>query len=222
MTSSTMNCTVSRAGHLPRRRLRLAMGAAAALTVAVAVTALLSGDVRKSVTAGPPKDPHPPGRTATTPTLPPAERLIIRQEAREVLADGSLRDLPVPADFSLSWSYGLGDGRFVMLGSRDLLPGVPRRDGANVKGVAFPLVVVTPDGTCSAPQVAELMRIRDFVAGQTWTTRKDIAFGIVFDTSRCLVRVQADQLNDEEQKTLRAAGGQSLEIDAVAPPRRSG
>jgi hypothetical protein len=79
-----------------------------------------------------------------------------------------------------------------------------------------------PTATCSAPQVAELVRIRDFVAGQTWTTRKDIAFGIVTDTSRCLVRVQTDQLNDEEQKTLRAAGGQSLEIDAVAPPRRSG
>ncbi|MGH9023709.1 MAG: hypothetical protein ACRDV9_11535 [Acidimicrobiia bacterium] len=118
-----------------------------AVTGAFVVAGRPSDDGRSAVSAGP--------STATSTAPPPPEpgptltddRLIVRQNHQEVLRDGTLTTLPIPPDIATQTILGLPDGRLVILGTRDLMPGVARRDGADVAGVAVPLVVTTTDGT---------------------------------------------------------------------------
>lgn len=72
----------------------------------------------------------------------------------EVLADGSVAKVPltVPEDTVVDQLRPLPDGRLLVRGSRDLMPGVARPDGPRVEGLEFPLMVVGRDGEIQSDQ----------------------------------------------------------------------
>ncbi len=75
-------------------------------------------------------------------TLPEGQSLL------ELRADGRIVTTAVPAsvvDTIRSWT-ALDDGRSVVLGGKDLKPGVQRQDGPDVTDYAIRLLVVSPDG----------------------------------------------------------------------------
>jgi hypothetical protein len=77
----------------------------------------------------------------------------------EVLADGSVAEVPltVPDHTAVDQLRPLSDGRLLVRGSRDLMPGVARPDGPYVEGVEFPLMVVGLDGEIQSDQDLRLV-----------------------------------------------------------------
>lgn len=146
-----------------RQRQRVLIGVSLVAVVGVAGAFVVAGrpldDGGSPVAAGRPPDGGSSvaaGPSSATPSAPPPpepgptptdDRLIVRQNHWEVLREGTLTSLPVPPGVDTQTILGLPDGRLVILGIRDLTPGVARRDGADVAGIAYPLVVTTSDGT---------------------------------------------------------------------------
>ena len=94
-------------------------------------------------------------------TTPPASdpRLVLREGGLEILPDGSSRPLPLgnaPVD-DVHTVVLAPDGRLIVLGSRDLMPGRVRVDGPNVEGVETRLVVLDPAGAVQAVRNVRVM-----------------------------------------------------------------
>jgi hypothetical protein len=150
-----------RAALRRRRRTAFTAGGAAALAavlVLVPSTFLTRPAPRSNIAV--------PIAPATSTATAPAQRLILpgrgwtgSVEGRptvgvagvdgivEVHADGRFDVLPGPPGLDqLHHMEALVDGGLVVLGSRDLMPGVERDDGPMVEGVEFPLIVTRADG----------------------------------------------------------------------------
>lgn len=65
----------------------------------------------------------------------------------ELMPDGRVVTHDVVGAGGWDKVVGLPDGRLVVLGTTDLMPGVTRKDGAGVEGVAINLQVISSDGT---------------------------------------------------------------------------
>ena len=146
-----------------RRRRRTAFTAGGAATLAAVIVlvapAFLNRPAPRPNTAAP---IAPAPSTATA----PAQRLILSGrgwtgsvEGRpttgvadvdgivEVHPDGRFDVLPRPPGLDqIHHMEALADGGLVVLGSRDLMPGVEREDGPMVEGVESPLIVTRADG----------------------------------------------------------------------------
>lgn len=150
-----------------RRTLSLAVLAGLVALAAVAVLSPVGGRETDEGVPGPGHDSPPSDQGA----VPPGERLIpelsfvtrsaaVQPQAEleipffEVLADGSVAKVPlaVPEDTIVDQLRPLPDGRLLVRGSRDLMPGVARPDGPLVEGLEFPLMVVGLDGEIQSDQ----------------------------------------------------------------------
>ena len=128
--------------------------AALAATAALVVAALAgmsmsdrSADT-STVAVGPrPSNDVAPNDLGQGSPTPAPQRLLVRG-GREVAVDGSTRTVPLDLPGVVAREIEpTTDGRLVVLGSRDLAPGVARTDGPNVDALANPLIVVRPDGS---------------------------------------------------------------------------
>lgn len=122
-------------------RLALLVGAAAVVTVGAGLAMTVGGgeleDGASSATTG-------DAATASPSTIRP----MVLDAGAEISADGSVSPITSDRFDALRWqgAVRLGDGRLVLLGTKDLMPGVERDDDAFVEGLAMPLVVVGADG----------------------------------------------------------------------------
>ncbi|GAB3865262.1 hypothetical protein ACFPIJ_04305 [Dactylosporangium cerinum] len=89
----------------------------------------------------------------------------------EMRPDQRLVATPVPAvvDDVRSW-VALDDGRFVVLGGKDLKPGVQRQDGPDVTDYAIRLLVLTPDGRITQQREVRVQGQDVELIGATATT----------------------------------------------------
>ncbi|GAA2389193.1 hypothetical protein [Dactylosporangium salmoneum] len=154
-----------------RRRLR---SVATAATVAVAVTASGMVLAERALSSHPAPPATPPATTAAPPTPAATETAAasgqrLPLEPGWAMLDAGSNQNPLgyqPPRGLLEFSpdrkivavalpdlidgprqrVALDDGRTVLLGSKDLQPGVQRQDGVNVTGLAIRLVVLAPGG----------------------------------------------------------------------------
>lgn len=155
--------------HRAHRRRRAALATVAAAVAVIAVTGVTAGLTRQAAPGTQTPATQPPPTHAATPTPATqarAQRLpldagwalgpdknggkVTVHDARALLelrADQRLVANPVPAevvDDIRSW-VALDDGRSVVLGGKDLKPGVQRQDGPDVTDYAIRLLVLSPD-----------------------------------------------------------------------------
>lgn len=74
--------------------------------------------------------------------------------------------------------------------------------------------------TCPEDDVGELERVRDFVAGESWTSRR-VTYSLHADTRRCVMVLSSDELNEEEEAELRRGASDFLRIERKSVKRTS-
>jgi hypothetical protein len=165
-----------------RRRSLTTAGLAAAIVAATATAVPLTAQSDPAVR------PTTAGGTAAASTTgaaaQPAQRLLLsgadgqysvgdrRYGIRspngivEIMPDGRFVTHASPGMAAQQY-LALPDGRLVMLGSKDLKPGVPREDGPWVTDVAFLLAVTGHDGTVQVSRDVRVMGEHVYLVGAT-------------------------------------------------------
>jgi hypothetical protein len=148
-----------------RRRLHQRRRTAAVAGVATVAVAAGAAGVPALVRSTEPPAPGPAASATAGPTAAPAQRLLISggyvatgspgvtgpKGVLEVDAAGRVVAHPVTGMDTADMAVALPDGRIVMLGPRDLLPGVRREDGPDVTGLETVLSVGTYSANVRIP-----------------------------------------------------------------------
>jgi hypothetical protein len=230
-----------RAAKRRRRRTRFAAGGAAFAAVFVLVaTALLARPAPRPNVAA----PIAPATFSTSTPTAPAQRLILpgdgwteSVEGRpitgvaavdgivEVHPDGRSVVLPRPPDLDqIDHMEALADGGLVVLGSRDLMPGVERDDGPMVEGVEFPLVVTRADGAVVSRRDVRIhgehVALLGVADGVAYLARKAgvVAHNLNTGAERLVVPLTGDFFDGDQagSTAVLLAQGQLVVVDLLA------